>query len=80
LYKKIITWIEEKQIIWRERKSNGQKSLGTFLYNAGLSYEKAGSFINASIENSHPKLTHFSSRNAIQLLIIWAVFQMEIAK
>ena len=47
---KIITWIEEKQIFSRERKSNEQRALGMLLYNAGLSYEEAGSFANASHE------------------------------
>ena len=47
---KIVTWIEEKQIFSRVRKSNEQRALGMLLYNAGLSYEKAGSFANASHE------------------------------
>ena len=40
----------EKQIFSRERKSNEQRVLGMLLYNAGLRYEKAGSFANASQE------------------------------
>jgi hypothetical protein len=47
---RIVTWIEDKQIFSRERKSNEQRALGMLLYDAGLSYEKAGSFANASHE------------------------------
>jgi len=47
---RIVTWIEDKQIFLRERKSNEQRALGMLLYDAGLSYEKAGSFANASHE------------------------------
>ncbi len=39
---KIVTWIEEKQIFSYEKKSNKQRALGMLLYNAGLSYKKAG--------------------------------------
>jgi len=47
---RIVTWIEDKQIFLRERKSNDQRALGMLLYDAGLSYEKVGSFANASHE------------------------------
>jgi transposase-like protein len=47
---RIVTWIEERQIFSRERKSNEQRALGMLLYNADLSHEKAGSFANASHE------------------------------
>ncbi len=40
---RIVTWIEDKQIFSRERKSNEQRALGMLLYDAGISYEKAGS-------------------------------------
>ena len=47
---RIVTWIEDKQIFSRERKSNEQRALEMLLYDAGLSYKKAGSFTNASHE------------------------------
>ena len=47
---RIVTWIEDNQIFLRERKSNEQRALGMLLYYAGLSYEKAGSFVHASHE------------------------------
>ncbi len=50
LLKQIAKWLEDKQIFQRERKSNEQRALGMLLYNAGLSYKKAGSFVNASYE------------------------------
>ncbi len=50
LLKQIVKWLEDKQIFQRERKSNEQRALGMLLYNAGLSYNKAGLFVNASYE------------------------------
>jgi transposase-like protein len=47
---RIVTWLEDNHIFSRERKSNEQRALGMFLYYAGLSYEKAGSFVHASHE------------------------------
>jgi DNA-directed RNA polymerase specialized sigma24 family protein len=41
---------EDNHIFSRERKTNEQRALGMLLYYAGLSYEKAGSFVNASHE------------------------------
>jgi transposase-like protein len=46
----IVTWLEDNQIFLRQRKSNEQRALGMLLYYAGLSYEKAGSFVHASHE------------------------------
>jgi transposase-like protein len=50
LLKRIVKWLEDKKIYQRERKSNKQRALGMLLYNAGLSYEKAGMFAGASYE------------------------------
>ena len=47
---RIVTWLEDNQIFLRQRKSNEQRALGMLLYYAGLSYEKAGSFVHASHE------------------------------
>jgi hypothetical protein len=47
---RIVTWIEDNHIFSRERKSNEQRALWMLLYYAGLSYEKAGSFVHASHE------------------------------
>ena len=47
---RIVTWLEDNKIFSRERKSNEQRALGMLLYYAGLSYEKAGSFVHASHE------------------------------
>jgi putative transposase len=47
---RIVTWLEDNHIFSRERKSNEQRALGMLLYYAGLSYEKAGSFVQASHE------------------------------
>jgi putative transposase len=47
---RIVTWLENNHIFSRERKSNDQRALGMLLYYAGLSYEKAGSFVHASHE------------------------------
>jgi len=45
-----VKWIEDKGLYQRERKTNEQRALGMLLYNAGLSYKKAGSFADASYE------------------------------
>jgi len=50
LLKRIAKWLDDNEIFQRERKSNEQRALGMLLYNAGLSYKKAGSFVNASYE------------------------------
>ena len=50
LLKRIVKWLEDKKIYQRERKSNEQRALGMLLYNAGLSYKKAGMFAGASYE------------------------------
>ncbi len=50
LIKQIVKWLDERKIFSRKRKSNKQRSLGMLLYNAGLSYEKAGMFAGASYE------------------------------
>ncbi len=50
LLKRVARWLEDKQIFQRERKSNEKRALGILLYNAGLSYKKAGSFVNVSYE------------------------------
>ena len=47
---RIVTWLEDNKIFSRERKSNEQRAFGMLLYYAGLSYEKAGSFVHASHE------------------------------
>jgi len=47
---RIVMWLEDNQIFSRERKSNEQRALGMLLYYAGLNYEKAGSFVDASHE------------------------------
>jgi transposase-like protein len=50
LVKRIVKWLQDRKISSRERKSNEQRAQGVLLYNAGLSYEKAGMFVNASHE------------------------------
>jgi len=50
LIDRLVEWIEDRKIFCRERKSNKQRALGMLLYNAGLSYEKAGMFACASYE------------------------------
>ena len=50
LLKHVVKWLEDRKIFRRNRKSNEQRALGMFLYNAGLSYEKAGMFAGASYE------------------------------
>ncbi len=50
LLKRIAKWLDDNEIFQRERKSNEQRAFGMLLYNAGLSYKKAGSFVNASYE------------------------------
>ncbi len=50
LLKRIVKWLEDKKIYQCQRKSNKQRALGMLLYNAGLSYEKAGMFAGASYE------------------------------
>jgi transposase-like protein len=50
LIKRIVKWIEDKELYQRERKTNEQKALGILLYDAGLSYKKAGMFAGASYE------------------------------
>ncbi len=50
LLKHVVKWLEDRKIFSRKRKSNEQRALGMFLYYAGLSYEKAGMFVNASYE------------------------------
>ncbi len=50
LLRRVAKWLEDKQIFQRERKSNEKRALGMLLYNAGLSYKKAGSFVNVSYE------------------------------
>jgi putative transposase len=47
---RIVILLENNHIFSRERKTNEQRALGMLLYYAGLSYEKAGSFVNASHE------------------------------
>ncbi len=44
LLRRISNWLEDKKIFQRERRSNEQRALSMLLYNAGLSYKKAGSF------------------------------------
>ena len=43
-------WIVKNRIFVRERKSNAERALGMLLYHAGLSYNKAAIFVNASYE------------------------------
>ncbi len=50
LVKQVVKWLQDRKIFSRERKSNEQRAQGMLLYNAGLSYEKAGKFVNASHE------------------------------
>ena len=50
LLKRIVKWLEDKKIYQRERKSNKQRALGMLLYNACLSYKKAGMFAGASTQ------------------------------
>ncbi len=50
LLRRVARWLEDKQIFQRERKTNEKRALGILLYNAGLSYKKAGSFVNVSYE------------------------------
>ena len=50
LLKRTAKWLDDNEIFQRERKSNEQRALGMLLYNAGLSYKKSGSFVNASYE------------------------------
>ncbi len=50
LVKRVIKWLKDRKIFQRERKSNEQRAEGILLYHAGLSYEKAGTFVNASYE------------------------------
>jgi transposase-like protein len=47
---RIVTWLEDNHIFSHERKTNEQRALGMLFYYAGLSYKKAGSFVNASHE------------------------------
>ena len=47
---RIVLWLENNHIFSRERKTNEQRALGMLLYYAGLSYEKACSFVHASSE------------------------------
>ncbi len=48
IIERIVKWIEEKRIFVRERKSNVERASGMLLYHAGLSYNKAAIFVNAS--------------------------------
>ena len=50
IIERMIEWIEEKKIFVRKRKSNVERALGMLLYHAGLSYNKAAIFVNASYE------------------------------
>ncbi len=50
LVKQVVKWLQDRNIFFRERKSNEQRAQGMLLYNADLSYEKAGMFVNASYE------------------------------
>jgi transposase-like protein len=50
IVKQVVKWLQDRKIFSRERKSNEQRAQGMLLYNAGLSYEKAGMFVNASHE------------------------------
>ena len=45
---RIVTWLEDNHIFSRKRKSNEKRELGMLLYYAGLSDEKAGSFVYVS--------------------------------
>jgi transposase-like protein len=50
LLKQIVKWLKDKKIFSRQRKSNEMRALGMLLYQAGLSYEKAGMFAGVSYE------------------------------
>ena len=56
---RIVMWLEDNQIFSRERKSNEQRALGMLLYYAGLSYEKAGSFVHASVKSTMKRIATF---------------------
>ena len=50
IIERIMEWIVKNRIFVRERKSNAERALGMLLYHAGLSYNKAAIFVNASYE------------------------------
>jgi hypothetical protein len=63
-----VTWLENNHIFSRERKSNEQRALGMLLYYAGLSYEKAGSFVHGpKVEKLSPAATFLGSALSFQL-------------
>ncbi len=48
--KQVVKWLQDRKIFSRERKGNTKRAQGMLLYNAVLSYEKAGKFVNSSYE------------------------------